>query len=230
MTNANAKPRPISDEDTDNDGAASKKKASAAKKVSPPKPKVVPKKSATAKPVLKGSSGLSKSKAFVDTESESELEDAKQASKHSASSKSKSAVKVASKSTKKPPVKKGKTKAGTTSESEDTDTSLIRDINKGSPSPPTLTPQTKKVTMHCIAMKCKVFVSFNYNFLCFMILENDWKLQVNWQEGWQQQCFQILQAGPGPVLFILQQTETQNQDLERGESEELQHSLHIGRQ
>ena len=63
-----------------------------------------------------------------------------------------------------------------------------------------------------------------------MILENDWKLQVNWQEGWQQQCFQILQAGPGPVLFILQQTETQNQDLERGESEELQHSLHIRRQ
>ena len=46
---------------------------------------------------------------------------------------------------KKPPVKKpGKTRAASTSESDDTDTSLIRDI-RASPSPPTLTPQTKKV-------------------------------------------------------------------------------------
>ena len=139
VTNANAKPRPISDEEIENDTPASKKKPSASKKPSPPKPpKVVPKKSATAKPLAK--SNTSKSKQFVDTDSDSELEEVKQVSKQSVTSKNKAAV-----STKRPPVKKPvKGRAASTSESDDTDTSLIRDI-RASPSPPTLTPQTKKV-------------------------------------------------------------------------------------
>ena len=105
VTNANAKPRPISDEDSEHDAAASKKKGGAASSRKPgvskqQQPKVVPKKSATAKPIMKGN--LSKSKQFVDTESESEIEEVKQISKHSSSnSKNKKAL----------PVKKGKLKS-----------------------------------------------------------------------------------------------------------------------
>lgn len=145
VTNANAKPRPISDEESENDTPASKKKPSTSKKPSLPKPKVVPKKSATAKPLSKSSA--SKSKQFVDTDTDSELEEVKQVSKQSNTSKNKASV-----SSKKPPVKKpGKTRAASTSESDDTDTSLIRDI-RASPSPPTLTPQTKKVCLIGIIM------------------------------------------------------------------------------
>ena len=75
VTNTNVKPRPISDEDSEAEINAVKKKSLPGKKPAPTKtPKVLPKKSATAKPVTK--SALSKSKRFVDTETESELEEA----------------------------------------------------------------------------------------------------------------------------------------------------------
>ena len=74
VTNTNVKPRPISDEDSEAETGAVKKKTIPGKKAVPAKPpKVLPKKSATAKPVTK--SNLSKSKRFVDTESESELDE-----------------------------------------------------------------------------------------------------------------------------------------------------------
>ena len=87
VTNANAKPRPISDEDSDGDikkkPVTSKKQPTAASK-----PKVVPKKSATAKPVGKDNPGSSKSKKYVDTESDSELDDLKiKPTKHSTTTK-----------------------------------------------------------------------------------------------------------------------------------------------
>ena len=161
VTNANAKPRPISDEESENDTTSSKKKpSSASKKQSPPKPKVVPKKSATAKPLAK--SNTSKSKQFVDTDSDSELESAKHVSKQSQAAKNKGGT-----SSIKAPVKKpGRTRAASTSGSEDTDTSLIRDI-KGSPAPPTLTPQTKKV---------KRSIVYNSMFI-FSSSEVHWKLK-----------------------------------------------------
>ena len=88
VTNTNVKPRPISDEDSEAETNAAKKKNNPAKKPLPNKPpKVVPKKSATAKPVTK--SNISKSKRFVDTETESELDEpavSKPASKATGSS------------------------------------------------------------------------------------------------------------------------------------------------
>ena len=112
VTNTNVKPRPISDEDSEADSEINpgKKKNILGKKPVPNKPpKVVPKKSATAKPVSK--SNLSKSKRFVDTESESELDEpsgSKPSSKAAGSKTQKSGVGVGNKSSS----KKGKTRAG----------------------------------------------------------------------------------------------------------------------
>ena len=109
VTNTNVKPRPISDEESESEINPSKKKNIPGKKPVPNKPpKVVPKKSATAKPVSKN---LSKSKRFVDTESESELDEpsgSKPTSKAVGSKPQKSGVGVGNKSTS----KKGKPRAG----------------------------------------------------------------------------------------------------------------------
>ena len=110
VTNTNVKPRPISDEDSESEINPAKKKNILGKKPVPNKPpKVVPKKSATAKPVSKSS--LSKSKRFVDTESESELDEpsgSKATSKAVGSKTQKSGVGVGTKSSS----KKGKPRAG----------------------------------------------------------------------------------------------------------------------
>ena len=109
------KPRPISDEDSEAESEVNpgKKKNILGKKPVPNKPpKVLPKKSATAKPVSKSKSNLSKSKRFVDTESEeSELDDpsvSKATSKAGSSNTQKSGGGAGNKSSS----KKGKTRAG----------------------------------------------------------------------------------------------------------------------
>ena len=111
VTNTNVKPRPISDEDSELEINPAKKKNILGKKPAPSKPpKVVPKKSATAKPVSK--SNLSKSKRFIDTESESELDEpsgSKSASKAVGSKTQKSGVGVLGN---KSSSKKGKPRAG----------------------------------------------------------------------------------------------------------------------
>ena len=114
MTNTNVKPRPISDEDSDTEINAAKKKTNQGKKPVPNKPpKVVPKKSATAKPVTK--SNLSKSKRFVDTETDSELDEpsvSKAASKATGSTsqtKTQKSVGISKSSS-----KKGKSRTGLT--------------------------------------------------------------------------------------------------------------------
>ena len=114
-----------------------KKKSS--KKSLPPAPKVVPKKSATAKPISKGnSSAPAKSKQYIDTETDSDIDDSisftKQNLKEQKSKKEKekkstksSKEKVKSsvlKSSSKSAVKAASVISG--SESADTDTSLIR--------------------------------------------------------------------------------------------------------
>ena len=98
VTNANAKPRQNSDEDSDTDV---KKKPGASKKqptnAAASKSKVVPKKSATAKPVGKDHPS-SKSKKFIDTESDSELDDLKiKPTKHSTAKPSSTSSKVTNK-------------------------------------------------------------------------------------------------------------------------------------
>ena len=116
VTNTNVKPRPISDEDSEADSEINpgKKKNILGKKPVPNNPpKVLPKKSATAKPIAKSKSNLSKSKRFVDTESEeSELDEpsvSKPTSKAAGSSNTqKSGGGAGSKSSS----KKGKTRAG----------------------------------------------------------------------------------------------------------------------
>ena len=114
VTNTNVKPRPISDEDSDTEINAAKKKTNQGKKPVPNKPpKVVPKKSATAKPVTK--SNLSKSKRFVDTETDSELDEpsvSKAASKATGSTsqtKTQKSVGISKSSS-----KKGKSRTGLT--------------------------------------------------------------------------------------------------------------------
>ena len=155
MTNSKAPPRPISNDESETDVAPAKKKSSGKKPSVPLKPKVVPKKSATAKTILKGGINSSKSKKYIDTESDSDIDD--------------SIIKVAQgdikkkvekkeihqvKTNKSPLIKKeaskkaAKSKLDIDSNSDDTDTSLIRDLpksGKNSPLPPALTPQKQKL-------------------------------------------------------------------------------------
>jgi len=154
VTNSKAPPRPISNEDSESDSAPVKKKLPVKKPPVQQKPKVVPKKSATAKTILKGGLSASKSKKFIDTESESELDDSfikgpqrepkkKIDNKKELASQVKPTKSSVSKTTKKVP----KSKAEIDSNSDDTDTSLIRDLPKSgrsSPQPPALTPQKPK--------------------------------------------------------------------------------------
>merc|ERR1719270_2028919 len=141
------------------------------KKALPPAPKVVPKKSATAKTISKGSTNApAKSKKYIDTESESEVDDSMSFSMTKLTQKEQKSKKEKEKKSTKSPKEKPKSsgqkpgapgsKASSSAKaasmlsgsgSEDTDTSLIRDLSgsrpksKKSPSPPTLLPQKSKV-------------------------------------------------------------------------------------
>ena len=116
VTNTNVKPRPISDEDSEAESEVNpgKKKNILGKKPVPNKPpKVLPKKSATAKPVSKSKSNLSKSKRFVDTESEeSELDDPSVSKASSKAAGSSNTQKSGGGAGNKSSSKKGKTRAG----------------------------------------------------------------------------------------------------------------------
>jgi len=147
------------------------KSKKSSKKAPPPAPKVVPKKSATAKTISKGStSAPAKSKKYIDTESESEVDDSMSFSMTKLTQKEQKSKKEKEKKSTKSPKEKPKSsgqkpgapgsKASSSAKaasmfsgsgSEDTDTSLIRDLSgsrsksKKSPSPPTLLPQKSKV-------------------------------------------------------------------------------------
>ena len=151
VTNSKAPPRPISDDASDTDFAPAKRKSSGKKSAAPPKPKVVPKKSATAKTILKG--GLSKSKKYIDTESDSDIDDSmikivqnanKKIEKKMPQEKAQKSSFVQKESAK----KVSKVKHDTDSNnSDDSDISVINNLpksGKNSPSPPTLTPQKQK--------------------------------------------------------------------------------------
>ena len=153
MTNSKAPPRPISDDDSDTDFAPAKRKSSGKKGSGPAKPKVVPKKSATAKTIMKG--GLSKSKKYIGTESDSDIDDSmikiiESPKKKKMDKKKTSQEKIPKYSGLQKDVSKRMCKAKLdtdTDNSLDTDTSLIHDLNKSgknSPSPPTLIPQRQK--------------------------------------------------------------------------------------
>ena len=154
MTNSAAPPRPISNEESESDFTPAKKKSSGKKQPPPPKPKVVPKKSATAKTILKGGLSSSKSKKYIDTESESDADESlikttQRDNKKKVEKKDLQQIKPNKASVlKKEPIKKApKSKPEIESNSDDTDTSLIRDLPKSgrsSPLPPSLTPQKQR--------------------------------------------------------------------------------------
>jgi len=158
VTNSKAPPRPISDDDSDTDFAPAKRKSSS-KKGS--KPKVVPKKSATAKTIMK--SGLNKSKEYIGTESDSDIDDSMikiiESPKKNKFDKKKAQQEKKQKSVLKKAVSKkmSKGKLDTdTDNSLDNDISLIRDLTKNgknSPSPPTLIPQRQKQNKNAKSQK-----------------------------------------------------------------------------
>ena len=124
---------------------------------------MVPKKSATAttKTLLKA--GLCKSKKYIDTESESEIDDSKIEFTHNSNKNKFEKTKTPPVQAKKAPLiqkeafkKVSKTKHYTDSNSDDTDTSLILDLpksGKNSPSLPTLTPQKPKLKQNVNSVK-----------------------------------------------------------------------------
>ena len=152
VTNSKAPPRPISDDESDTDFAPAKRKSSNKKGPTPSKPKVVPKKSATAKTIMK--SGLNKSRKYVGSESDSDIEDVPVKIVENQKKGKFDKKKTQQEKKQKPGGHKGaskkisKSKLDTdTDNSLDTDISVIRDITKtgkGSPSPPKLVPQRQK--------------------------------------------------------------------------------------
>jgi hypothetical protein len=155
VTNSKAPPRPISNDESESDFAPAKKKSSGKKPPPPQKPKVVPKKSATATAkIIKGGINSSKSKKYIDTESDSDIDDStskvvQRDIKKKIEKKEIQQVKTNKSSVfkKEAPKKVPKSKPEIDSNSDDTDTSLIRDLPKSgrnSPLPPSLTPQKQK--------------------------------------------------------------------------------------
>eukprot|EP00092_Neocalanus_flemingeri_P020954 GFUD01022702.1.p1 GENE.GFUD01022702.1~~GFUD01022702.1.p1 ORF type:complete len:901 (-),score=273.37 GFUD01022702.1:151-2853(-) len=143
-TNKKSPPKPI----PDNASVSAKKKLSGKKAAAPMKPNVVPKKSAIAKTILKG--GFGKSKKYIDTESDSDIGES--TVKHVQNKDKVENKKISQKKQQKSSLahKSGSNnilKSKIDTESDDTDTSLIRDLpksRKNSPAPPALTPQKQK--------------------------------------------------------------------------------------